>query len=154
MGVSCYLTPMNAEAIKRVRAFGGSVLLKEDLPSVFIGKSSWLEIHNILCGKAEANRDIMAQVILGGEEIVLNLGYDPARLIDPACVRRIAAHLECFTVTDFRERTLSREWLGADIWSDEDFPEEVAHLMELYAVVRQTYLDAAKRGYAMLAYLI
>jgi Domain of unknown function (DUF1877) len=60
--------------------------------SIDIDKA-WHGIHYLLCGKANPGAEPLSWAVLGGEEIGEEIGYGPARFLEPEHVHSIAAWL-------------------------------------------------------------
>ena len=161
MGIIGYLTPMDAAAVRQLRAWAAGFNHGADTTnqqkSADLDKA-WHLLHFTLCGEVEPNDQILSQAILGGEEIGEDVGVGPLRLIAPDTVRLIAVELQEITVQQFITLMHSRDWTAADdiygVRVGDDIEEFVPYVAEKYADMRHVYLDTAKRGDAMLAYLI
>jgi hypothetical protein len=120
-------------------------------PELDLGKS-WHAIHYLLTGTAWEIGDGAGAAILGGEEIGEDGGYGPARVLDPASVRVVAAELDAMDVETLRARfdpdAMAAAQIYPDIWAGGavEFNGLAVHFAEL----RRFYRTAAENGLAVL----
>ncbi|WDZ84919.1 YfbM family protein [Micromonospora cathayae] len=114
---------------------------------------AWHAIHFLLTGTAWETGTGAGAAVLGGGPVGGDIGYGPARLLDPEQVRTIAAGLEAVTVETLRTRYDVPALRAADvypnIWDDGD-DEFDSYLAPHYTLLRQFYRAAAGAGQAVL----
>lgn len=111
---------------------------------------SWHCIHFMLAGSADVGTDPLSWAILGGRETGEEIGYGPARVLDPEEVRGIAAALASIDEATFRSRFNPGALQAADIYLADmcarDGEDALDYLVENYRVLAAFYHDAAARG--------
>jgi len=116
---------------------------------------AWHGIHFLLANDPWGGEPPLANAVLGGTEIGDDVGYGPARYLNPDEVRAVADTLKQITSQDFRNRYDARKLLDNEIypqiWHDDD--DAVGYLVAAYDSLRTYYLDAAAKGNAMLKFL-
>ena len=132
----------------------------QQLPQEGLGEQislekAWHGLHFLLCGSAEPLPGEFGQAVLGGVEIGEDLGYGPARYLEPDNVRRIANALDSITVEELKKRYDPVVMEEADIypggWTD---LENLDWLMEAFHDLITYYKSVAERGNAILLYLV
>ncbi|WP_326999681.1 YfbM family protein [Dactylosporangium sp. NBC_01737] len=114
---------------------------------------SWHAVHFLLTGTAWEVTEGAGEAVLGGTEIGQDGGYGPARLFDPAAVRRVAAALDTVDVGALRARFDPAAMAAADIYPSALAlgPDDVeAFLAPQLAELRRFYGTAAAAGQAVL----
>lgn len=116
---------------------------------------AWHGVHWLLCGSAEPDGSPAGDAILGGEEVGEDLGYGPARLLDPKLVQRIAAAL-----APLDRATLSARYDGPAMDRARLYPGGFARpaewqeeLVDKALALRALYVDAAAAGHTLVACL-
>lgn len=96
--------------------------------------------------------DITSEVILGGQAVGEDLGYGPARLLDPERVRAVASTLRALPVEELRRRVdlraMSAADLYPDIWDETEVFDE--YLAPAYGELCAFYADAARDDQAVI----
>ena len=117
---------------------------------------SWHAIHYVLNGSTWDGEGPLAFAVLGGEEIGEDVGYGPARYLDPDRVKTISAALSFVGPLEFNTKFNPSAWDAAEIyphgWSDTG-PEALEYVAHYYSLLSSFYRAAAERGDAVLAYL-
>ncbi|HVI56953.1 MAG TPA: YfbM family protein [Luteibacter sp.] len=95
IGIFCRVSPVTAhhamtDAASAERLFHSSGL---DADHVLNVEKTWHAIHFVLNGQPWPNDGILSQVVFGGEPFGDDLGYGPARCVDPTTVNAIAEEL-------------------------------------------------------------
>jgi hypothetical protein len=113
----------------------------------------WHALHFLLTEDAEMGGEPpLAWAILGRDEVGEDMGYGPARVLDPESVASVAAALEALPPDVLRARFEPSEMEAAGIYPsiwDEDADELWEELSTYYEELRDCYRDAAKSGDAM-----
>jgi hypothetical protein len=129
-------------------------VLDEELPDGWVVDldKSWHGIHWLLCGSAWEADQPAGQAILGGREVGEDLGYGPARLLDPDGVRAVAEALAAVDGGDLGARMDPGAMAAADlypqIWDEAGLYDE--YLLPHYEQLRAFYARAAAEGLAVL----
>ncbi|MDG6105235.1 YfbM family protein [Dactylosporangium aurantiacum] len=114
---------------------------------------SWHVVHFLLTGTAWEVTQGAGEAVLGGVEIGEDGGYGPARLLDAATVRRIAAALDTLDVDALCARFDPAAMTAADLYPDtlRLGPGDVRSFLDPYlADLRRFYATAATNGEAVL----
>ena len=123
----------------------------DDETSVDLDKA-WHGIHWLLTGSQDSTDDVTSEVIFGGEPVGEDLGYGPARVLDPERVRAVASVLRALPAHELRRRVdlkaMSAAGLYPDIWDEADVFDE--YLAPVYDQLRAFYVDAAQEGQAVI----
>lgn len=142
------------EAAELVESTDSIELLLEsddDETSVDLDKT-WHGIHWLLTGSHDPTDDVTSEVIFGGQPVGEDLGYGPARLLDPERVRAVASILRALPADELRQRVdleaMSAADLYPDIWDEADVFDE--YLAPAYDELRAFYADAAHEGQAVI----
>ena len=106
----------------------------------------------LLAGALEGGHPSLRDVILGGVEIGPEIGYGPARFVEPVRVLEISRALESLRWEDVRSRgrSLPSSSLSAGAPGTD---EEWEMIRQGFEQVRKLYGRAAVRGNAMMLYL-
>jgi hypothetical protein len=134
------------------------LLFPEDVDDPFEGQydidKSWHAIHYLITGSTEPDGTPVGDAILGGRPVGTDLGYGPARLIEPKHVKRIAGALQGIDLEaayDSLDRSSAND---ADVYLGFDFSgDEKEHLRRFFDVVSNAYSNAASSDRAVLLYL-
>ena len=120
MSMVCKYRPLTADEARRVREDGDYLMsltaaeVDEPLESgggpVLDIHKSWHGLHWLLCQQAWDGPEPLKHAVLGGEEIGEDLGYGPARLVDAAAVRAVAAALAAISRDTLRQRFNPMPW--------------------------------------------
>jgi Domain of unknown function (DUF1877) len=109
---------------------------------------AWHGIHFILTGHADGGPEPLCWAVLGGEEVGEEVGYGPARILQPDQVRSIAAAL--IDEAAFKARFAPQAMEAAKIYPDviwvRDGDEALEYLVENYRELVAFYRSAAGRG--------
>ncbi|MDX2269966.1 MAG: YfbM family protein [Bryobacter sp.] len=116
---------------------------------------SWQALHWLLCESPWEGPEPLRSAILGGEEKGEDLGYGPARLVDPGKVGEVAKALALLSAAQILQRYDGRKMEAAEVYpggfaDDEDWQEE---LQEEFERLKVFYAEAAKRGEGVVSWL-
>jgi hypothetical protein len=118
---------------------------------------AWHGIHFLLTGTAWTSKPGAGQAVLGGREFGPDLGYGPARLLNPAEVKAIARALEGQSPDSLASRfdvsAMEREDIYPTIWQREG-REALQYLLHYYAALRSFYSKAAANGSGVVIVLV
>ena len=115
-------------------------------------EKSWHTLHYLLSGSAEEADSPPGNAILGGKEVGPDLGYGPARFLNPNQVREVAAALKKVSNDDLARRFDLNAMKAAKIYACKD-EGELELAQHYFQHVVQYYTEAASRGNAMVLYL-
>jgi hypothetical protein len=115
-------------------------------------EKSWQSLHYLLTGTAWETDSTLGKTILGGKEIGPDIGYGPARYLEPFEVKEIAEALKTVSKDDFARRFDLKAMVAAKVYGCRD-EGELELAQHYFAQVVKYYRDAAGRGDAMLLYL-
>ena len=119
---------------------------------------SWNGIHFLLTGEPYGGEPPNSLPILGGVEIGPELGYGPARYLQPAQVAQASQLLASTPVEVLRSRYQPKALEEADIYPSGIWQEEgeqaFEYLAHWYELLRGFYAQASSRGAAMLLAVI
>lgn len=155
MGMAGCFAAVDAPTLERLRASPDEVeafLFPDDGDSepehyAEVDKA-WHGIHYLLAGDADFVDTPAGWAVMGGREIGEDMGYGPARWLDPEQVRRVAAALpdvEAFSAR-YAPEALARNGVYPDVIWLRDGDEAREYLVENYAPLLAFYRDAAARG--------
>jgi Domain of unknown function (DUF1877) len=117
--------------------------------SVDVDKA-WHGIHFMLTGKAHGGEGPLALAIMGGDEIGEEMGYGPARFLEPKQVQEVAAALEKLTIEEFEKGFRPAEMTAADIYPEviweRDGKDALNYVLENFQQMVVFYRDTAARG--------
>jgi hypothetical protein len=113
----------------------------------------WHVLHYLLAGSAVATPSPLGNSILGGREIGDDLGYGPARFLDPEQVRGIAAALEKLPWEEAARRFDPDAMLSANVYLAESVGL-VEALEMVFGELVSFYSEAASHGNAVLLYIV
>lgn len=117
---------------------------------------AWHAIHYTLNGQAWEGEEPLSLVVLGGEEIGGDVGYGPARYLNPVQVRTVAQALAAITPEVFSARFNPAAMDAAEVypqnWAD-DGPDGLDYVLHHYNLLSSFYQAASDRGDAALVFL-
>lgn len=154
MGMSGCFAAVDASTLERLRASPDQLedfLYPDDGDSepensVCVDKA-WHGIHYLLAGDVDHVDAPAGWAVMGGREIGEDMGYGPARWLDPDQVRRVAEALpdvDEFSVR-FDPEAMTRNGVYPDvIWLRD--ADSLDYLVENYEPLLTFYRDAAARG--------
>jgi Domain of unknown function (DUF1877) len=115
-------------------------------------EKSWHSLHYLLTGGASETNLALGKTILGGKELGPDIGYGPARFLEPPEVKEVATALEEVSEVELEKRFDLPAMVAASVYACRD--ESALKLAQHYfAQVVRYYREAAHRGHAMLLYL-
>ncbi|MCW7537951.1 YfbM family protein [Aquabacterium sp. A7-Y] len=118
---------------------------------------TWHGLHFLLTGESYGGEGPLAWAIMGGEPIGEDVGYGPARYLEPQQVREVAAALAPITVQALNARYDPAAFEKADIYPTGIWRSEgqgaFDYLAEWYEDLVAFYARAAERGDAVLLYV-
>jgi hypothetical protein len=143
---------VRAGIIKELQAAGVNLEGGSDGNGLNLEKS-WHVLHYLLTGKPEEAPPPLGNAILGGKEIGPDLGYGPARFLDPDEVRDVASALSTITSDDLAQRFDLQTMIAANIYPLRE-ESELQMAQEYFPHLSRYYSEAAAAGNAMLLYVI
>lgn len=145
------LRPVTPSQIAALRANGDVEPLLE--PGEVSVEKLWHALHFVLTGDVEPAEGPLGNAVLGGTPVGEDLGYGPARLLEPDEVRAVSAALDAIGEAALRARfdpaALAEAEIYPQIW-EEDADELFDELWGYYAEMADCYRTAAKNGDGML----
>lgn len=118
---------------------------------------AWHGIHYLLTGCAEGGPAPLSWAVMGGEEVGEDLGFGPARILQPAEVGMVSAALSATDEATLKARFLPDRMTAAQIYPDTIWLREddqaFDYLMVHYRVLVAFYRNAAKRGDGVVLWL-
>ena len=118
---------------------------------------AWHCIHFMLCGSYDKTETPLSWAVLGGTEIGDDMGYGPARILEPEQVQAIANAISKIDGEAFKLRYEPKNMKKADIYLADmcvcDGDEALDYLLENYLELVTFYQAAAKRGDGVVAWL-
>lgn len=115
-------------------------------------EKSWHCLHYLLTGAADMTDSVLSKAILGGTEVGPDIGYGPARYLEPGDVKSVANSLKTVSQKDLMSRFDLKAIEAAKIYSCRD--ESDLRLAQAYfAQLSSYYEESAARGDAMLLYI-
>lgn len=115
-------------------------------------EKSWHCLHYLLTGTAWQTDSVLGKAILGGVEIGPDIGYGPARYLEPDEVKKVAKALKTLSKKDLTSRFNLEAMKAAKVYACRDQGE--LELAQVYLTrVCSYYEETAARGDAMLLYL-
>lgn len=131
----------------------------DDAPEALDLHKSWHMLHYLFTGTAWEGSAPANTLLVGGRDVGEDLGYGPARIIDPKATRAFAAFLEPLDIDDLRPRLNLRKMAALDIYCAGD-PEDEGDLIELeedlgnyFPMLREYVLAAASRREALAVWM-
>ena len=111
---------------------------------------AWHCIHFMLTGSAEGGPEPLAGAFFGGEEAGEDMGYGPARFMQPQQVRAISAALLAINVESSKARYDPSALAAADVYLANmcvrDGDEALEYLVDNYHGLVELYRETAERG--------
>jgi hypothetical protein len=115
-------------------------------------EKSWHSLHYLLTGNLWEANSTLGKTILDGNEIGPDIGYGPARFLEPGEVKEIATALKKVSKDDLARRFDLKAMVAAKVYACHN-EGELQLTQEYFTLVVAYYIEAAKRGDAMLLYL-
>lgn len=115
-------------------------------------EKSWHCLHYLLTGTARETNSVLGQTILGGTEIGPDLGYGPARYLEPNEVAKVAESLRTVSKEALTSRFDLEGMKAAEVYACHD-QSDLDLAQEYFTQVLTFYQEAAARGDAVLLYL-
>jgi len=109
----------------------------------------WHGIHYLLTGEPWSPRGVLGQVILGGSEFGPDIGYGPARYLNPRQVAEIATALKNLPIEQFKGRYDPKAMTKAEIYPtiwDREGQEGLRWLVAGLEQLTEFYGRAAAQG--------
>jgi hypothetical protein len=127
-----------------------------DLCEILDIQKAWHGVHFLLCGEADC-QTLLGQVVLGGREIGENVGYGPARFLEPSEVQEISARLAKVGTGEMRMNfdpvKMNSQGIYPGNWDEDKRGGNWEWLLDAYLQVKDYYRLAAEKGFAMLQFL-
>jgi len=118
---------------------------------------AWHCIHFMLAGDAGMGPNPASWAFFGGEEVGEDVGYGPARILQPAQVRSIASALSSIGESEFKARYSPNEMLAADVYLGDmcvrDGDDALDYIVSNYQNLVAFYRGAADRGEGAILWL-
>jgi len=117
---------------------------------------AWHGIHFILSAIAGTSDSALRSTILGGSPLGEDLGYGPARILQPAEVGEIASALAGVSDADFTAAFDPAAMDSADIYPQiwvRDGAEALSYLQHFFPALVKFYAEAATRGDGMILWM-
>lgn len=122
-------------------------------PQVSLDKL-WHAVHYTLTGTAGASASPLGAAVLGGTNIGPDIGYGPARYLEPDEVASVAAALRAVPPEDFASRFDAAALVTAGVYPEllwsQRLPTAAASTTAAYVALRDFYVAAAARGDAVI----
>lgn len=157
--IGCYVS-VPATSIAKIEEdedYVGELLENPDLDSLSIEKS-WQAIHFVLTGDSlESDGGPLGNAVMGGREVGDDIGYGPARLLEPKEVKETAEALAKISTEEFASRVSKADFANNEIYvfsnEDPEDPQIIEELTGYYAELRTLFQEASARGDGMLLYI-
>ncbi len=119
-----------------------------DPPNYIDVDKAWHGIHYLLTGKVDEGAEPLSWAVLGGEEIGEEIGYGPARFLEPEQVHSIAAWLPDDIVfkSRFDPQAMEKAKIYPEVIWVRDGDDALDYLVENYRELVAFYRSAAERG--------
>lgn len=107
---------------------------------------SWHGLHWLICQSEWEGPEPLKHAILGGEEIGDDLGYGPARIVEPPTVRQVSTALATLSAAQILKRYDGKAMDAADIYPG-NFAEDGSWRAEMkrdFERLQKFYNEAAK----------
>jgi hypothetical protein len=116
---------------------------------------AWQGIHFLLTGRPTGGRRPLADAVLGGTPIGEELGYGPARYLDPKQVKSVAHALAKLDEEEFRSRFDAEKLRSAGIYpcSWDNGEDDIDYLADYYTQLVDFFRQVAEAGDAMLMWV-
>ncbi len=121
---------------------------------------TWHAIHFLLTGSAWDGEGPAASAVLGGRDVSEDLGYGPARWLDPSEVREIATTLDEMDPKQLSKQFEAAKLIGAEIYPfagaslDSVDPNACSWAVDGLKSLRAYAREAATAGHGMLVALL
>ncbi len=115
-------------------------------------EKSWHSLHYLLTGSAGEVASPLGNAVLGGTPIGGELGYGPARVLEPEQVRAVASALAGLSKDDLARRFDLGAMSAAKVYACDD-ESELELAQHYFEHLVRYYADAAARGHAVLLYI-
>jgi hypothetical protein len=111
---------------------------------------AWHCIHFMLAGNAGMGSDPSSWAFFGGEEVGEDVGYGPARILQPAQVRTIASALSSIGESEFKKRYVPKAMQAANVYLSDmcvrDGDDALDYIANHYQNLVAFYRGATERG--------
>ncbi|TXK77494.1 YfbM family protein [Paenibacillus sp. N3.4] len=116
---------------------------------------AWHAIHFILNESAWEGQYPLINVILGGTELGVDLGYGPARYLTNEEVRDVALSLSNLNENEIKKRFNPEKMKELDIYPSIAWDEQgdLEYVFSYYEEVKKYYIEASGKNSAMLLYI-
>jgi hypothetical protein len=128
----------------------------DEVPNHLDIDKTWHAIHFLLNGKTWEGAEPWFLVILGGTPIGEDVGYGPARYLEPEQVREVADALSTVDAAELARRFDPKAMEEADIYPsiwEQDQAEGLEYIQQYYPLLVKFYADAASRGDAAILFV-
>jgi hypothetical protein len=143
------VTPEQFSQIKSDEKALEKTLFEPPKDAILEMDKAWHGIHYLLTGDPWSTRGTLGQAILGGSEFGSDIGYGPARYLNPHQVSEIATALKNLPIDQFKKRYDPRAMMKAEIyptiWERED-QEGLKWLADGFVQLVEFYNRAAAQG--------
>jgi hypothetical protein len=134
------------ESLQKEASPEGGPVLEEG--AVLNLHKSWHALHWLMCQSPSEGPEPLRSAIVGGEEFGQDLGYGPARLVEPSKVREVADALALLSASQLMKRYDGKKMEELAIYpggfdDDEDWRSE---LRRDFARLKKFYTAAARQG--------
>lgn len=140
-----------------IRALFHRQLRSRDSSACLDIDKSWAGIHYLLTGSQWGGKPPHSVPILGGTEVGGDLGYGPARLLQPNEVAEASALLASLPVSELKRKFDPNAMAEADIYPNvwaEEGEESFDYLAHWYVELQKFYASAAQAKHGMLLAII
>ncbi len=133
-------------------------LLKEEMDEVDLDKA-WHGIHFLLTGSAWDGEEPLCYLVKGGKEVGdVDVGYGPARVLNPKQVADWAFALSAVSAAELRDRfdpqAMLREKIYPEIWEhDPEEDDPLSYLLEYFDVLRSFVEQARGQAKGAIVYI-
>lgn len=108
----------------------------------------------VLTNDAQKYEPFLSSVIFGGIDIGVDLGYGPARYLEPSEVEQVSSALSLFTEENFKSNFYSPKISKQDLYGfSEQSEEEFEYFLDGFKKICLFYKSCVAKGNAMLIYL-
>jgi hypothetical protein len=157
MGVAACFFAIDSASIDHFRrnpelleAFLNDQLKSEDPSGTIDVDKSWHLIHFMLTGQADGGPEPLSWAVLGGEEVGEDVGYGPARILQPDQVKGISSALSEISIEEFNSRYDPAAMKAADVYLSDmcvrDGDEALEYISDNYSALVDFYRSAAEGG--------
>ena len=150
-GLGDTFSQLAADAAKR---FSDSGLDSSDVGEILDIEKAWHGLHFLLTGTQWQPTDPPGNVVMGGKEIGDDLGYGPARFLNPNETSAAAMALEQVSEQELEASFNAEAFKAADIYAGHwDDPEELQWIMDAFRRVKSYFSEAARLSHGMLMFV-